>query len=46
MDLAIPVVPKTEIPPTIPNFGFIVFRAISQPSGMEIVTFADLPSGT
>ena len=46
IDLAMPVVPRTDIPPTIPNLGFIVFLAILSPSGMEMVTFATLPSGT
>ena len=45
MDLAIPVVPMTDIPPTIPNLGFIVFLAIFRPSGIEIVTLATLSSG-
>ena len=46
MDLAIPVVPKIDIPSTIPNLGFIVFLAIFLPSGIVIVTLAIFPSGT
>ena len=46
IDLAIPVVPSTEIPPIIPNLGFIVFLAIASPSGMEMVTLATLSGGT
>ena len=39
----IPVVPRMEMPPVIPNRGFIVRRANCSPSGTLITTSAPVP---
>ena len=41
----IPIVPRIEIPPIIPNFAFIVFLAASSPKGTLISTSIPFPSG-
>ena len=38
--IAIPEVPRMEIPPVIPSLGLKVFLPISTPSGTEITTFS------
>ena len=34
----IPLVPSTEIPPSIPSFGLKVLKARRSPSGIQILT--------
>ena len=41
----IPIVPRIEIPPIIPNFPFIVFLAASSPRGTLISTSTPFPDG-
>ena len=36
--ITIPVVPKIDIPPNMPNLGLSVFFAISSPFGTLIIT--------
>jgi len=38
MGSTIPVVPRMEMPPTMPSFGLKVFSASARPSGTEMVT--------
>ena len=38
MGITIPLVPSTEMPPSIPSLGLKVFFAISTPSGIDIST--------